>query len=83
MGFRRFLYRGKEKVGGEWSLVCAAFNIRKMGALLRGKGRPANPKRFTHFFFLKFLRLLSSPPARLIPSVGPRAFTAAPPAQAA
>jgi hypothetical protein len=43
MGFRRFLYRGRQKVGSEWNLVCAAFNVRKMGTLLRGRGRPANP----------------------------------------
>ena len=80
MGFRRFLYRGRQKVGSEWNLVCAAFNVRKMGALLRGRGRPANPKRFTLFFFLSFL---SSPPARLTRSLCPRAFTVAPLVQAA
>lgn len=34
MGFRRFFYRGKEKVGSEWNLVCAALNVKKMAALM-------------------------------------------------
>lgn len=38
MGFRRFLYRGRENVRSEWDLVCAAFNLRKLAALL------ANPR---------------------------------------
>jgi transposase len=38
MGFRRFFYRGRENVGGEWNLVCAAFNVKKIAALI-GKGR--------------------------------------------
>ena len=29
-GFRRFSVRGKEKVAGEFSLVCAAHNMKKM-----------------------------------------------------
>ena len=29
-GFRQFLLRGLRKVGGEWSLVCAAFDARKL-----------------------------------------------------
>ena len=33
-GFRQFLLRGLEKVTGEWSLVCLAWNIKRM-ALLR------------------------------------------------
>ncbi len=33
MGFRQFLMRGKEKVKGEWNLVCMAWNIRRMFAL--------------------------------------------------
>ena len=37
MGFRRFFYRGRQNVGGEWNLVCAAFNIKKIAALV-GKG---------------------------------------------
>jgi transposase len=35
MGFRRFFYRGHQNVGSEWALVCAAFNLRKIAALLR------------------------------------------------
>lgn len=41
MGFRRFFYRGRQNVGGEWNLVCAAFNLRKIGALLRAMPRVA------------------------------------------
>jgi hypothetical protein len=34
MGFRRFLYRGRQNVGSEWNLVGAAFNVKKIAALL-------------------------------------------------
>ncbi len=33
MGFRNFLLRGHEAVGGEWLLVCLAFNIKRMHVL--------------------------------------------------
>ena len=37
LGFRGFGLRGKEKVAGEFSLVCTAHNIRKMvRATMRG-----------------------------------------------
>ena len=37
-GFRQFLLRGKEKVGGEWRLICTGHNLLKLfGAV---KGRP-------------------------------------------
>ncbi len=29
-GFRQFLLRGLEKVGGEWSLICAGHNLLKL-----------------------------------------------------
>ena len=29
-GFRRFLLRGLEKIGGEWSLVCLTHNLLKL-----------------------------------------------------
>lgn len=39
MGFRRYFYRGRQKVQSEWNLVCAAFNIKKIAALkASGKG---------------------------------------------
>jgi len=39
MGFRRYLYRGRKKVRSEWNLVCAAFNVKKITALLKaGRG---------------------------------------------
>jgi len=31
-GFRRFLLRGKDKVAGEWSLICTAHNLLKLAA---------------------------------------------------
>jgi transposase len=76
MGFRRFLYRGKQKVGSEWSLVCAAFNIKKLAAFLGTSHHPANPEGAALFF-------LSSPLARLTRPVCPRAFTVAPLVEAA
>jgi transposase len=30
LGYRRFLLRGLQKVRGEWSLICTAFNLRKL-----------------------------------------------------
>ena len=33
MGFRQFLLRGKEKVAGEWTLVCLAYNIKRLHRL--------------------------------------------------
>jgi transposase len=38
--FRRFLLRGLEKVNGEWRLVAAAYNLRKLSKCLVG-----NPKK--------------------------------------
>ena len=35
MGFRQFLLRGVAKVSGEWSLVCLAYNFRRLYALSR------------------------------------------------
>ena len=34
IGFRQFSLRGLEKVNAEWSLVCAATNLRRMAARL-------------------------------------------------
>ena len=33
MGFRRFMLRGFEAVTGEWTLVCIAFNLKRLCAL--------------------------------------------------
>lgn len=33
MGFRQFLLRGLDKVRGEWSLVCLAYNMKRLHAL--------------------------------------------------
>jgi hypothetical protein len=33
MGFRRFMLRGLEAVKGEWTLICMAFNLKRLCAL--------------------------------------------------
>jgi len=33
MALRRFMLRGVAKVRGEWDLVCAAFNLRRLRAI--------------------------------------------------
>jgi len=44
-GGRGFSVRGKEKVAGEFSLVCAVHNIKKIvKAIVRGVSRPENGK---------------------------------------
>jgi len=35
MGFRQFLFRGVESVRGEWSLVCMAWNLKRLHVLAR------------------------------------------------
>jgi len=47
MGFRRYFYRGRKKVLSEWNLVCAAFNIKKIGAL-KAAGRATVSERKGH-----------------------------------
>lgn len=37
MGFRQFSLRGLTKAAGEWSLVCLAFNLRRLHSLLGKK----------------------------------------------
>jgi hypothetical protein len=45
-GFRGFSVRGKEKVAGEFSLVCAVHNLKKISkAIFRGEIRPKFVKR--------------------------------------
>ena len=39
MGFRGFSLRGKENVSGEWTLVCLAYNLRRLHGLMGG-GKP-------------------------------------------
>jgi transposase len=36
LGFRQFSLRGLEKVAGEWTLVCIAFNLKRMHTLYLG-----------------------------------------------
>ncbi len=33
MGFRRFSFRGLEKVQAEWDLVCLALNVKRLHTL--------------------------------------------------
>lgn len=33
LGFRQFSMRGLKKVSGEWSLVCLAWNVKRMAVL--------------------------------------------------
>ncbi|MFI3195815.1 MAG: transposase, partial [Methylococcaceae bacterium] len=33
MGFRRFMRRGLDAVKGEWTLVCMAFNLKRLCVL--------------------------------------------------
>ena len=50
MGFLRFSLRGKEKVDGEWHLVCAVHNLGKLfrsgraGRVIPGRDRPKRHK---------------------------------------
>lgn len=45
MGFRRFLLRGLESVQGEWSLVCMAYNIKRLHKLVQPiKGKDKGPR---------------------------------------
>ena len=81
MGFRRFWYRGRQNVGSEWNLVCAAFNVKKIAALLPTQRHPANPQQpagdeganrsISKLRPLIFL-FLSGPVARFIRSIRPR-----------
>ena len=41
MGFRRFLLRGLDKVSTEWTLVCLAYNLRRLHTLDRVKNLTA------------------------------------------
>ena len=36
LGFRGFSLRGKEKVTGEWELVCLSYNIKRLHTLKLG-----------------------------------------------
>jgi transposase len=73
MGFRRFFYRGRQNVGSEWDLVCAAFNLRKIAAQLRARHSDATVKQAPVpsllLRWMSFLRHLARPTApRPVPS---------------
>ena len=40
LGFRRFSLRGLTKVNGEFNLLCAAYNLKKLFNFLRGRPLP-------------------------------------------
>jgi len=40
MGFRQFSLRGHEKGSAEWSLVCLAYNFKKLYNMTGGTGLP-------------------------------------------
>ena len=45
LGFRGFSLRGKEKVSSEWTLVCLAYNLRRLHGMVAGaKTGPHKPK---------------------------------------
>lgn len=49
MGFRQFRLRGEKKVSGEWTLVCVAYNLRRLHRLKQGtpgpKKKATNPRK--------------------------------------
>ena len=38
LGFRQFWLRGQKAVGGEWCLVCLAFNLKRLRTLFLAAG---------------------------------------------
>lgn len=42
--FRQFLMRGKQKVSGEWNLVCTAYNLKRTFNLIQAQRATALPK---------------------------------------
>jgi hypothetical protein len=64
LGFRRFLLRGLRSVQEEWSLVCMAFNLKRLHQLTKsGNGKEKGPQgntlqvkeRSLHAYWLTFL----------------------------
>ena len=47
MRFRQFLMRGKEKVSGEWNLVCTAYNLKRTFNLIQAQTRETLSKAQT------------------------------------
>jgi transposase len=70
LGFEQFLLRGLEKVSLEWTLVCVAYNLKRLHKLLSPpRQKPVVPKtdRPTHsIFVLELLAPLSDVPELLI-----------------
>jgi hypothetical protein len=46
MGFRQFMLRGREKVRNEWTLVCLAWNLKRMAILRLRQGNRARALGF-------------------------------------
>lgn len=53
MGFRGFRLRGKEKVAGEWTLVCLAYNLRRLHRLMRHRPSKRLPRGWSAMLGLK------------------------------
>jgi hypothetical protein len=45
MGFRGFSLRGKEKVSSEWTLVCLAYNLRRLHRMMGGANNGASRQK--------------------------------------
>jgi len=42
MGFRRFSLRGEQKINGEWTLICSAYNLKRLFNLQLNRGNILN-----------------------------------------
>ncbi len=42
MGFRRFSLRGEQKINGEWTLICSAYNLKRLFNLQLNQGSNLN-----------------------------------------
>jgi transposase len=47
MGFRGFSLRGKEKVSSEWTLVCLAYNLKRLHGMMGGAKRGTHEAKST------------------------------------
>ncbi len=61
MGFRRYLYRGRANVRSEWNLVCAAFNVKKITALLKAGKACLGQENMRTSLFEPILRKFAHP----------------------
>jgi transposase len=64
IGFRQFMLRGLMGVKGEWTLLCIAFNLKRLHTLNRAKKTPERMARM-------FLRMIRRAVQRLCPPIKP------------